>query len=103
MKVKELTDYIAARIAEGKLTPESEVVIGSDEFGGLYLYSPSIFHLVCMKDGDNFYRKEIVDREEILRERMENKQESELWQKEYKEQKELLDKINNEWKDALVM
>lgn len=79
------------------------MVIGSDELGGFYLYSPSIFHLVCMKDGDNFYRKEIVDCDETLMERMENRQESEFWQKEYKEQNELLDKISNEWKDTLVM
>lgn len=102
MKVKELTAYIAQKISEGKLREDSEVLIGSDEFGGLYLYSPDRFHMVCMSEEENFYKQEVIDDENRCRHRTE-KYDTEYNRKDLAEKTELLRKVNHEWKDALVI
>lgn len=103
MKVKELTAYIAQKIAEGKLREDSEVLIGSDEFGGLYLYSPDRFHMVCMSEDGNFYKREVYDELDTAK-RMFNRSPDKEWRNEnLKEKQAVVDKVENEWKDALVI
>lgn len=103
MKVKELTAYIAQKIAEGKLREDSEVLIGSDEFGGLYLYSPDMFHMVCMSEDGNFYKREVYDELDTAK-RMFNRSPDKEWRNEnLKEKQAVVDKVENEWKDALVI
>lgn len=103
MKVKELTAYIAQKIAEGKLREDSEVLIGLDEFGGLYLYSPDMFHMVCMSEDGNFYKREVYDELDTAK-RMFNRSPDKEWRNEnLKEKQAVVDKVENEWKDALVI
>lgn len=103
MKVKELTAYIAQKIAEGKLREDSEVLIGSDEFGGLYLYSPDMFHMVCMSEEGNFYRREVQDELDTSKRILARSPDCEWAKKGLVERTELVRKVNDEWKDALVI
>lgn len=103
MKVKELTAYIAQKMAEGKLREDSEVLIGSDEFGGLYIYSPDKFHMVCMSDADNYYRSEVQDELESYKRIQAKNPDCEWVKKDLVEQTERVRKVNAEWKDALVI
>lgn len=103
MKVKELTAYIAQKITEGKLREDSEVIIGSDEFGGLYLYSPDMFHMVCMSDADNFYRREVQDALDTSKRILAKSPDCEWAKRDLVARTERVRKVNDEWKDALVI
>lgn len=105
MKVKKLTACIAKKITEGKLWEESKVLSGSDAvfLGWMYIYSPDMFHMVCMSNVDNFYRKEVQDALDTSKRILARIPDCEWAKRNLVERTEQVGKVNDEWKDALVI